>query len=99
MTMDLMGAQGLINRTQGVEYAVYPHKDYFFLRYKDDKHLNGEMYKLPLVGYTDHTLWKEFLAHDLNTRIEGIDVLKDYVVVSLRKNGLTQLEASPCSRR
>ena len=54
-------------RTQGVEYAVYPHKDYFFLRYKDDKHLNGEMYKLPLVGYTDHTLWKEFLAHDPNT--------------------------------
>jgi len=82
-------------RTQGVEYAVYPHKDYFFLRYKDDKHLNGEMYKLPLVGYTDHTLWKEFLAHDPNTRIEGIDVLKDYVVVSLRKNGLTQLEALP----
>ena len=82
-------------RTQGVEYAVYPHKDYFFLRYKDDKHLNGEMYKLPLVGYTDRTLWKEFLAHDPNTRIEGIDVLKDYVVVSLRKNGLTQLEALP----
>ena len=82
-------------RTQGVEYAVYPHKDYFFLRYKDDKHLNGEMYKLPLVGYTDRTLWKEFLVHDPNTRIEGIDVLKDYVVVSLRKNGLTQLEALP----
>lgn len=82
-------------RVQDVEYSVYPHKEKFFVRYKDKENLNGKIYETPLTGYEDRATWKEFLAHDSNTRIESIDILKDYVTVELRKNGLSEIIAKP----
>jgi oligopeptidase B len=35
--------------------------------------------------------WKELIAHDAKTFIEGIDVYEKYMVLSQRQNGLTQL--------
>ena len=79
-------------RVQGVEYAVYQHSDKFFMRYKDKENLNGKIYELPLAGYQDKATWKEFVAHDPAVRIEGIDVLKNYLVLELRKNGLNEIK-------
>lgn len=84
-------------RVQDVEYSVYPHKEKFFVRYKDKENLNGKIYETPLTGYEDRNTWKEFLAHDENIRIEGIDILKDYVTIELRKNGLSEIIAKPVS--
>lgn len=84
-------------RVQDVEYSVYSHNDKFFVRYKDKENLNGKIYETPLTGYEDRATWKEFLAHDNNTRIENIDILKDYVTVQLRKNGLNEIVAMPVS--
>ena len=79
-------------RVKDVEYSVYPHKDNFFVQYKDKSNLNGKVYKTPLSGYEDKSTWSEFLAHDQNVRIERIDILKDYVALELRRNGLTEIE-------
>lgn len=82
-------------RVQDVEYSVYPHKDKFFVRYKDKENLNGMIYETPLTGYEDRSTWKVVMTHDKNVRIEGIDILKDYVALELRKNGLTEIQVKP----
>ncbi len=79
-------------RVHGIEYAIYQHSDKFFMRYKDNENLNGKIYELPLTGYQDKATWKEFVAHDPAVRIEGVDVLKNYLVLELRKNGLNEIK-------
>ncbi len=82
-------------RVQDVEYSVYPHKDKFFIRYKNKENLNGKIYEVPLTGYEDRSTWKEFLPHDKDVRIESIDILSDFVLLELRKNGLSEIIAKP----
>lgn len=84
-------------RTQDIEYFVYPHKDKFFIRYKDKENLNGKIFEAPLTGYEDMSTWKEFVTHNKDIRIEGIDILKDYVLLELRRNGLNEIVAKPIS--
>lgn len=84
-------------RVQDVEYSVYPHREKFFVRYKDKENLNGKIYETPLTNHEDRDTWKEFLAHDKNVRIEGIDILRDYVTIELRRNGLNEIIAKPAS--
>lgn len=79
-------------RVQDVEYSVYPHKERFFVRYKDKKTLNGAIYETPLAGYENRETWQLFVPHDENTRIENIDVLQDFVALELRKNGLSEIQ-------
>lgn len=79
-------------RTKDVEYSVEPHKDKFFVRYKDRNNLNGMIYELPKTGYKDKGTWKVFVPHSDSVRIDGIDVLKDYLALELRKNGLTEIQ-------
>lgn len=82
-------------RVQDVEYTVYPHKEKLFVRYKDKQNLNGKIFETPLTGYEDKTTWKEFVPYNDSVRIEGIDILKDYIALELRKNGLTEIELKP----
>lgn len=86
-------------RVQDVEYSVYPHKERFFVRYKDKQNLNGMIYETPLAGYEDRSTWTVFVPHDADTRIESIDVLKDFVSLELRKNGLSEIEIKPLNGR
>ena len=82
-------------RVKDVEYSVYTHEDGFYVRYKDKENLNGKVYKVPFDEYQNKDNWTEFVAHDPEIRIERIDILKDYVSLELRKNGLTQIELKP----
>lgn len=82
-------------RVQDIEYFVYAHKDKFFVRYKDKENLNGKIYEAPLKGYEDMSTWKEVVPHSESVRIEGIDILKDYILLELRKNGLSEIVAKP----
>jgi oligopeptidase B len=40
---------------------------------------------------TDNSNWKDMIAHNDSILIQGIDVFKNFVAVSERKNGLTQV--------
>ena len=82
-------------RVKDVEYSVYTHEDGFYVRYKDKENLNGKVYKVPFEGYENKDSWTAFVAHDPEVRIERINILKDYVSLELRKNGLTQIELKP----
>ena len=82
-------------RVKDVEYSVYVHKNNFFVQYKDKENLNSKIFKVPFNGYEDKATWTEFVAHDPNVRIERIDILKDYVSLEMRKNGLTEIELMP----
>ena len=82
-------------RKQDVEYSVHPHKDFFFVQYKDKENLNGKIYKTPLKGYEDRSTWTEFVAHDPNIRIESLDIVKDFVALELRRNGLNEIVVKP----
>ena len=82
-------------RVKDVEYSVYVHENSFFVQYKDKENLNSKIYKVPFTGYADKANWTEFVAHNPTIRIERIDILKDYVALALRKNGLTEIELKP----
>jgi len=82
-------------RVQGVDYSVIQHKEKFFIRYKDKDNLNGMVYEAPLVGFRNKATWKEFIAHDSLVRIESIDILKDYMALELRKDGLNHISVIP----
>lgn len=79
-------------RVQDIEYFISAHKDCFFIRYKDKENLNGKIYSAPITGYEDKTTWKEVKAHNKDIRIENIEILSDYIVLELRKNGLIEIE-------
>ena len=89
--------KSFLPRVKDVEYSVEPHKDRFFVRYKDKENLNGMIYELPKTGYEDKNMWKVFSPHSDSVRIDGIDVLKDYVALELRKNGLSEIQLKPVS--
>src|SRR5690554_302485 len=78
-------------RVKDVEYSVFPHKENFFVSYKDRENLNSMIYEVPLTGYEDKSTWKVFLPHDDDARLEGIDIVKDYISVELRREGLTEI--------
>jgi oligopeptidase B len=82
-------------REQDVEYILMHHKERFYIRYKDKNNLNGMLYEAPLVSYRDRSTWKVILPHDPLTRIESVDVHKDYLAVELRKNGLCEIQVIP----
>lgn len=79
-------------RVKEVEYSVYSHKEYFFIRYKDRKNLNGKIYQVAKNDFADRSKWKEFMPHNKEVRIEGLTIQKDYIIIETRKNGLTDLE-------
>jgi len=78
-------------RTKDVEYHVYPHKDGFFIQYKDREHLNSLVYKAPLQGYSVKKTWQVVVPYDSTAKIEGIDVFKDYLTFEKRRNGLVEI--------
>lgn len=78
-------------RVKDVEYSVFPNKEKFFVSYKDRENLNSMIYEVPLTGYEDKSTWKVFLPHDDDARLEGIDIVKDYISVELRREGLTEI--------
>jgi oligopeptidase B len=78
-------------RVKDVTYNVYPHKDKFFIQYKDRENLNCKVYEAPLTGYSDRSTWKEVIAHNKDVKIDYIDVFDKYLAAQTRKNGLTEI--------
>lgn len=80
-----------IPRTKDVKYEVYPHKDRFFIQYKDRDNLNCKVYEAPRTGYADRSTWKEVIPHSKDVKIEYLDVFDKYLTAQTRKNGLNEI--------
>ncbi|MHC8948332.1 S9 family peptidase [Sphingobacterium hungaricum] len=76
-------------RIKDVLYSVTPLADRFLILTNDGAK-NFKVMECPL-DKTGKENWKEFIPHREDVLIEGLDEFKDYLVISERKNGLTQL--------
>lgn len=76
-------------RMENVLYKIYPWNDKFLIvTNKDAK--NFRLMETPM-DKTGVENWKEVLPNRRDVLLEGIEVFKDYWVISERKNGLLQL--------
>ncbi len=80
-----------IPRVKDVTYHVYPHKDKFYIQYKDRDNLNCKVYEAPLTGYADRGTWKEVIAHNKDVKIDYLEVFDKYLALQTRKNGLNEI--------
>ncbi len=80
-------------RIRGLEYTVDHLGDYFYIR----TNLNAQNFKLvktPVIK-TEKENWVEVIPHREEVFLEDFDLFKKYLVVSERKEGITQLRVIP----
>ncbi len=80
-------------RTRGLEYGIDHGNDCWYIRTNHDA-LNFRLMQTP-EGDTALVHWKEVIAHRKDVLLEGIDVFKNYLVLSERKKGITRLRIIP----
>jgi oligopeptidase B len=78
-------------RQKGHEYSVSHHDGYFYILTND----NAQNFRVmrTLVAQPQQQYWEEYIAHDPDRLIEGLDEFKDYFIISERYQGLGQLRA------
>lgn len=76
-------------RIKDVLYSVTPLKDKFLV-VTNDNAKNFKVMETPLEK-TGKENWKEYIPHRSDVLVEGIDEFENFIVVSERKNGLSQL--------
>lgn len=80
-------------RIRGIEYTIDHSGDYFYIR----TNLNAQNFKLvktPVIK-TEIENWVEVVPHREDVFIEDFDLFKNYMVISERKEGITQLRVMP----
>ncbi len=77
-------------RLKEVLYSVTPLADRFLIRTNADGAKNFKIVETPLDKTTKEN-WKDFIPHRNDVLIEDINEFKEFLVVSERKNGLTNL--------
>ncbi|SDV99448.1 S9 family peptidase [Aequorivita viscosa] len=77
-------------RERGLEYSISHYGDSWYVLTNKDKSLNFKLMKTP-NDKTAKEHWVDMIPHRTDVLLEDIDIFKDYLVVSERSNGLTQL--------
>lgn len=80
-------------RERGLEYDITHFEDKFYIRTNLDAQ-NFRLMETPVDATTKEN-WKEVIAHRKDVLLEGMDVFKNYLVLSERKGGITQLRVRP----
>lgn len=75
------------------EYDIDHHGDYFYI-HSNKNAKNFAVWRCPLTP-TPPSQWEEVIPHDINVCIEGFTCFKDYLVISQRKSGLSELMILP----
>jgi oligopeptidase B len=78
-------------RRQGVEYSVEHHGTNFLILHND----GAEDFALATTPVTEPGAWSPLLEHVPGTRLLQVDAFRSYLVISLRKDGLTGLRVLP----
>lgn len=81
-------------RIRGVEYSVSHYNDKFYIVTNTD---DADNFKLMITNESETEIqyWKDLIPHREETLLEGIDIFKEYLVVSERTNGLNQIWIKP----
>ena len=82
-------------RVHNLEYSIDHFGDRFYIR----TNLNAKNFRLMSTpeSATTQENWTEVIPHREDVLFEGFDIFKDYMVLSERKNGITQLRVRPWS--
>jgi oligopeptidase B len=78
-------------RRQGVEYAVEHHGHRFLILHND----GAEDFTLSYTSVDDPGGWTPLIEHCPGTRLLAVEAFSRYLVVSLRREGLTGLRVVP----
>jgi len=76
-------------RQRGLEYCVEDYGTDFYI-VTNDSAKNFRLMKTPIAKSTKEN-WTEVIPHRENVLLEGIEIFNEHLVVTERKNGLTQL--------
>ncbi len=77
-------------RRQDIEFTVEHHGDKFFVLTNDGAK-NFRLMETPVTA-TDVANWKEIIPGSETDKLDDIEVFKDYLVISERIKGLTQVQ-------
>jgi oligopeptidase B len=83
-------------RIRGLEYSISHYNDSFYIVTNADDATNFKLMKTPETA-TAKENWKDLIPHREDVLIEGIDIFKDYLVISERSNGLNKIKIMPWS--
>ncbi len=80
-------------RTRGLEYFMDHYGDKFYFR----TNLDAKNFRLMETSETatGKENWKEVIPHRNDVLLEGMEIFKDYLVLSERIKGITQLRVRP----
>ncbi|WP_026998571.1 S9 family peptidase [Eisenibacter elegans] len=81
-------------REEKHEYAVADVAGEFYI-HTNWQAENFRIMKASEADSQNKNAWKEVIAHNPDILIEGLKVFKDYLVLSVRKDGFTKLEIRP----
>jgi oligopeptidase B len=82
-----------LKREHEHEYDIDHHGDYFYIL-SNKQAKNFALWRSPLKP-TPFSEWENVIPHDINVCLEDIDCFKHYLVISQRKNGLSELMIFP----
>lgn len=77
-------------REHGVEYSIEHREGEFWVLTNRDA-VNFRLLRVPVDRYADESAWREFIPHRPQTKLEGLDLFRDYVVAYLRDEGLLKI--------
>ena len=77
-------------RERGLEYSISHYGNNWYVLTNKDKALNFKLMKTS-EDNTGKENWVDMISHRTDVLLEGIDIFKDYLVVSERNNGLTKI--------
>ena len=80
-------------RKRGLEYGIEHYNDIWYIRTNKDAK-NFRLMKTPITA-TSEDNWTEVIPNRDDVLLEGMDVFKNYLVLSERKAGITQLRVIP----
>ena len=80
-------------RIRGLEYSISHFEDSFYIVSNID---NAQNFKLSKTSEksTEINNWIDIIPHRENVLLEGIDIFKDFLVISERENGLNKIKIS-----
>jgi oligopeptidase B len=78
-------------RTRGLEYSISHYGDSFYVLSNADGAQNFKLSKTS-ENNTEKRFWEDIIPHREDVMLEGIDIFKDFLVVSERKHGLNLIK-------
>ena len=83
--------QVFMPRVEGVDYQVQHHEEGFYVIYKTKALINGKIFRAPLTGFSDTSVWETVVEHNPEVLIQGFTVHKDFLGLFVRNNGLNEI--------